>query len=152
MKLKTLFKSAVASNADFLYLKFSTGKDFDVELVERPGKCLPESALILFIEEIREIAREANRGFDLNYGILEGSVEAVNKTIVTVVRSKKLGNKIVDFNAMRYVDLEAIGETLIHMGLVLIALGTRGGGLSWLLYSFPIFSILIRNGFRPLLM
>lgn len=119
-------------------------------VLEQPGLWMNSEELKLLVESLREVVTRLKIG-DLDYGFLQGSKEALDRSILTIIYDKK-NNKPFAFNALAVMPCELRGKTVpvIHLGLVVIDPTYRSKGLSWILYGLTTFLLFLKNKFQPI--
>lgn len=119
-----------------------------VRTVERPGRVLSSAALADLVQDLRCVARQAAPG-ELAYGVLGGDRGRLDSCVVTVVYRKR---EPVAFNILSILDADLRGHPVevLHLGLVMVAPGARGGGLSSTLYGLTCLLLFIAGQGRPL--
>ncbi len=134
-----------------LHLRFNAGRDYDVEIIERPGRILEQQEARALVDSCKGIVRACLNGEDLDYGLFSPDGEAWSRTVITLVRQRGSG-KAVAFNAMPLLPVKRAGheDHVLHLGLVMVDPDERGEGLSWILYGLTCFVLFIRGGLRPL--
>jgi hypothetical protein len=132
-----------------LNLSLPAAPGFVARVIERPGLWMPLAARDALMAEMRALAFRATPGGGLNYGVLSGATDQLDRVILTLVRDQK--GQLVAFNALSVMDL-TLGRSpvqVLHLGLVLIDPGARARGLTWVLYGLTCFLLLVRGGLRP---
>src|SRR5262249_11979574 len=108
-----------------------------------------ESARI--VDDLRTIARATVPGKTLDYGVLTGARERLERAILTVLYDSK-SRQPVAFNALSVMDVTLHGRAaeVIHLGLVMVDRSLRSHGLSWVLYGLTCLVLFVRRQLRPL--
>ena len=140
-----------ALRGDFLRLRFRPDRSHIVEIIERPGLWLERSALEDLVIACRGVVAACLGGRQLDYGLFAPGGAAWDRSVITVVRRAGDG-KAIAFNAMPLLPVARGGQAahVLHLGLVMVDPGERGGGLSWILYGLTCFALFVRGGLRPL--
>lgn len=140
-----------ALTQDYLDLNLRPTSDVTARIVERPGLWMSQQEVDALLGDLRQIARTTLPDGDLNYGILTGDRDRLDKTIVTILHDRKTQSPVA-FNALAImdVDLHAKPAEVLHMGLVMIDPGVRSRGFSWVLYGLTCLVLFFRNQMRPL--
>lgn len=135
----------------FLSRRLPLGRGLVGWVIERPGKQLDADGQVKLLEDLRAVANSTLKGEPLDYGVFDSESNALDRSIITVIYDKR-ENRAVAFNAMPIIDLEIQNKPVevIHLGLVMVDPGIRGGGLSSMLYGFACAMLLIRRKFRPI--
>ena len=134
----------------YLDLTLRVGSDVTSRIVERPGSWMSGPELAGLVADLRAVARRTLNDADLGYGILTGTPDRVEKSVVTILYDRK--NTPIAFNALAIMDVTLHGRRteVLHMGLVMIAPDVRSQGLSWVLYGLTCLVLFLRNQMRPL--
>jgi hypothetical protein len=135
----------------YIDFKFATGRNrFDVHIVERPGLWMNDGQKAELVRQLRSVVAKLNRG-DLNYGVVTGTQEALERTIVTLITDRETGNAVA-FNALSVMPCEISGQTVdvYHLGLVVVDPNCRAKGFSWTLYGLTTFLLFFRNRLCPI--
>jgi len=135
----------------YLHLRFRSGRDHAVEIVERPALSLSPAELDALVSACRMVVAACLDGRQLDYGLFAPDGSAWERSVVTLVRRTRDGAPIA-FNAMPLLRVErggAPGEVL-HLGLVMVDPAEQSAGLSWILYGLTCFALFVRRGLRPL--
>ena len=140
-----------ALRGDFLRLRFRPDRSHIVEIIERPGLWLERSALDDLVDACRSVVAACLGGRQLDYGLFGPGGAAWDRSVITLVRRAADG-KAIAFNAMPMLPVTRGGQAahVLHLGLVMVDPGERGGGLSWILYGLTCFALFVRGGLRPL--
>ena len=139
---------ALASS--YLDLRFHPSRTLEVRIVGRPGLWMPAAELDRLIAACGEVVA-AWLPAPLDYGLFGADPAARERTVVTLVTNRASGRPIA-FNALPLIPASLGGERIevLHLGLVMIDPGHRGGGLSWILYGLTCFLLFWRRQLRPL--
>lgn len=140
-----------ALTQDYLDLRLRPGTDVTARIVERPGLWMRPEAKTALLADLRAIARRTLPDGDLDYGILTGDQDRLEKSIVTILHDRRTGAPVA-FNALAVMDVELHGKPaeVLHMGLVMVDPGVRSQGFSWVLYGLTCLVLFFRNQMRPL--
>lgn len=138
---------------DYLNISLRPTSDVTARIVERPGLWMTDAERESLLGDLRTIARSTLPEGELDYGILTGDGDRLDKSIVTILYDRKTQAPIA-FNALAAmnVDLHAKPAEVLHMGLVMIVPGVRSQGFSWVLYGLTCLILFMRNQMRPLWM
>lgn len=125
-------------------------KSIYTRVLEQPGLWMPADELQKLVESLQEVVTRLNIG-GLDYGVVQGSKEALDRSILTVIYDRK-NDKPFAFNALAVMPCELRGKSInvIHLGLVVIDPSYRSKGLSWILYGLTTFLLFLKNKFQPL--
>ncbi|HWU94899.1 MAG TPA: hypothetical protein VN029_04830, partial [Sphingomonas sp.] len=135
----------------YLHLRFRSGRDFAVEIVERPALALAPAELAILEHACRTVVAACLDGRALDYGLFAPDGSAWERSVVTLVR--RAGDRQpIAFNAMPLLEVRRGGATseILHLGLVMVDPAERSAGLSWILYGLTCFALFVRRGLRPL--
>lgn len=140
-----------ALTQDYLDLSLRPNAEVTARIVERPGLWMQPEDRNRLLADLRTIARRSLPGGSLDYGILTGEQDRLEKSIITILHDRKSGAPVA-FNALAIMDvqLHAKPTQVLHMGLVLVDPGVRSQGLSWVLYGLTCLVLFFRNQMRPL--
>jgi hypothetical protein len=140
-----------ALTQSYLDLTLRINAEVTSRIVERPGRWMPDPEIGKLLTELRSVAQRTLSMGDLEYGILTGTPDRLEKSIVTILYDRKSGNPIA-FNALAVMDVSLHGKPteVLHMGLVMIDPDVRSHGFSWVLYGFTCLVLFFRNQMRPL--
>ena len=140
-----------ALTQDYLDLTMRTGSSVVARIVERPGAWMSEPDINQLVADVRAVARSTLPEGQLEYGILTGDRQRLERSIVTVLYNKTT-NKPMAFNALAAMDTSLHGRPagVLHLGLVMIDPGVRSQGFSWVLYGLTCLVLFFRNQLRPL--
>jgi hypothetical protein len=124
-------------------------KKYYTRVIERPGLWMTETELKELVEDLREVVLSISIG-GLEYGIVQGSKEALDQAVLTVIYSKK-DNRPFAFNALTMMNCLIRGQQsmVLHLGLVVVDPNSRERGLSWILYGLTTFLLFFKNRFKP---
>ena len=122
------------------------GNGARARIVERPGTVLDDAALASLVADIQAVARACIPDGSLDYGVLDGTSDALDRAIVTLIHDAN--GRPIAFNALALVETDI--APVVHLGLVMIDPKVRSGGLSWALYGLTCFLLFARAGFRPI--
>jgi hypothetical protein len=119
-------------------------------VLERPGLWMSQTELEQLVEDLRAVVSTLNIP-DLEYGIVTGKKEALDKAVITLIYEGKTKRPIA-FNALSIMDCTLRGKhnPVVHLGLVVIDPSVRAKGLSWILYGLTTFLLFFKNRFKPL--
>ena len=136
---------------DYLDQTIRTDRAVTTRIVERPGLWMQPSELDALIGELRTVARAALPTGSLDYGVLTGDRERLEKAVVTILYDRT-STRPIAFNALSVMDMTLHGRPVevLHMGLVMVDPNARSQGLSWILYGFTCLVLFFRNQMRPL--
>ena len=129
-------------------------RGLDATVRGAPGRRLERDRMAAMVREMRELA-ERVAGGALDYGIFEPRVghrtHALDHSVIALVRDRE--KRLVGFNVMPVLQLDWFGRSreVLHLGLVIVDPGSRGKGLTSLLYGLACVVVFARNGLRPLL-
>jgi hypothetical protein len=123
---------------------------FDVRIVERPGRWLPRPALDALLADLRTVVARDVRGGGLSYGVVSGSKEHLDNSVITVIYEKGTRRPIA-FNALAILSVTLRGrqEDVLHLGLAMVDPAFRGLGFSWALYGLTVMLMFFRRQLRP---
>ena len=141
------WKSVFRTHMDF---KIQTGEDFETQIVERPGRWMPQDELTTLSDSLAQIASHTLPRGGLTYGVFSGDPQNMKDVIITLVRRRADG-KPVAFNALALMEVD-LGEeqvTVLHLGLVMVDPNEQSRGLSWVLYGLTCMLFFFRSQFRP---
>lgn len=140
-----------ALTQDYLDLSLRPNSEVMARIVERPGLRMKPEDRDRLLTDLRTIARRTLADGDLDYGILTGSQDRLEKSIVTILHDRRTGAPVA-FNALAIMDvrLHAKPAEVLHMGLVMVDPGVRSQGFSWVLYGLTCLVLFFRNQMRPL--
>jgi hypothetical protein len=140
-----------ALTQNYLDLTLRVSADVTSRIVERPGRWMPDPEIAKLLTDLRSVARRTLSKGDLEYGILTGTPDRIEKSIVTILYDRKSGTPIA-FNALAVMDVSLHGKPteVLHMGLVMIDPEVRNYGFSWVLYGLTCLVLFFRNQMRPL--
>ena len=140
-----------ALTQDYLDLTVRASTMASARIVERPGKWMPEQDIARLLADVRKIAERTLPDGNLEYGILMGDRDHLERSVVTVLYDRT-SKEPVAFNALAIMDTTLHGEpaTVLHMGLVMVDPGVRSQGFSWILYGLTCIVLFVRNQLRPL--
>lgn len=135
----------------YLDLTFRINADVSSRIIERPGRWMPEPQIAQLLADLRTVARRTLNQGDLQYGILAGSPERLDHSIVTILYDRRRHAPIA-FNALAVMEVPLHGRPcqVLHMGLVMIDPQVRSQGFSWVLYGLTCLVLFARNQMRPL--
>ncbi len=135
----------------YLNLTVPAGRGLTLRVVEKPGSALPPDQLSALIADLRHVARAVLPDGDLEYGILGGDPERLEKTVVTLIYDARSGRPVA-FNALALMDGQLAGHKIeiLHLGLVMVDPALHGRGLSELLYGLTCVFLFLRRQCRPL--
>ncbi|MEM8793969.1 MAG: hypothetical protein AAGE61_00270 [Pseudomonadota bacterium] len=131
-------------------LRFNTSDGFETRILERPALWMDEEDLAALRKDLIDVASKTIARGALTYGVFSEDQEALERTVITLVRDRETGQPIA-FNALAVMEVEYGQEpkTVLHLGLVMVDPNVRSRGLSWVLYGLTCILIFVRNGFRP---
>ncbi len=134
-----------------LSLSFRPSREYRVWIVERPGTSLNAPALERLKQDCDTVVRACLAGQSLDYGLFADDGAAWDRSIITLV-TRIADGRPVAFNAMPQLEVirAGAGESVLHLGLVMVDPAERSGGLSWILYGLTCFALFLRQGLRPL--
>lgn len=137
-------------NQAYLNLNLDSGKETYTRIIERPGRWMTPDEVSILLKDLRFVIEKLGLGA-LNYGVVEGKPEALDRAILTVLYDKKTGLPFA-FNALSYINCYLKGQTqqVVHLGLIAVDPSHRAQGFSWILYGLTTFLIFFRNRFKPL--
>ncbi|PCD04800.1 hypothetical protein COC42_08470 [Sphingomonas spermidinifaciens] len=140
-----------AFTGTYLLLRFRSGREHVVEIVERPARTLPSAEFKKLQQACRTVVAACLDGRQLDYGLFAPDGSAWERSVVTLVRRAADGCPIA-FNAMPLLSVRRGGlpDEVLHLGLVMVDPAERSGGLSWILYGLTCFALFVRRGLRPL--
>jgi len=135
----------------YLHLRFRSGRDYAVEVVERPALALAPRELDALKQACRAVVAACLDGRQLDYGLFTPDGSAWERSVVTLVRRVDDGRPIA-FNAMPLLRVRrgGVAGEVLHLGLVMVDPAERSAGLSWILYGLTCFALFVRRGLRPL--
>lgn len=136
---------------DHLDLSFRAGAGIVVTIAERPGTWMAPDKLARLVDDCRSVAASGLGGETLDYGIFANDRQALDHTVITLVRDRATGAPIA-FNALPLLPVEIGGQStdVLHLGLVMIHPDARSRGLSWILYGLTCFLLFFRRQMRSL--
>lgn len=140
-----------ALTQDYLDLRLRPTAEITARIIERPGLWMSADDRDRLLADLRTIARRTVTDGDLDYGILTGRKDRLDKSIVTILHDRKTGAPVA-FNALAVMDvqLHAKPAEVLHMGLVMVDPNVRSQGFSWVLYGLTCLVLFFRNQMRPL--
>jgi hypothetical protein len=111
---------------------------------------MSEHEIARLLADARRVAQRTLPEGTLDYGILTGERDRLDRSVVTVLFGQ--GGQAVAFNAMTIMDATLHGRPaqVLHMGLVMVDPGVRSQGFSWILYGLTCLVLFARNQLRPL--
>lgn len=140
-----------ALTQDYLDVELRVASNISARIIERPGVWMSPDAAASVVADLRAIAGAAVPGGTLDYGVLTGSQERLERTVLTVLYERPT-NRPVAFNALAVMDLTLHGRDaeVVHLGLVMVDPSLRSHGLSWVLYGLTCLVLFVRRQLRPL--
>lgn len=135
----------------YIDFKFITDKNrFKVWIVEKPGLWMAQDEQVELVKNLRTVVSKLGKG-DFDYGIVQGTKEALERTIVTLITDAKTGDPVA-FNALAVMPCEVSGQIVdvYHLGLVVVDPNCRAKGFSWTLYGLTTFLLFFRNRLCPI--
>lgn len=140
-----------ALTQDFLDVELPVARHIKAHIIERPGLWMDADALAKIVEDLRTIASATVPGETLDYGVLTGAPERLQRAILTVLYDRST-RRPVAFNALSVMDVTLHGREaeVVHLGLVMVDPGQRSHGLSWVLYGLTCLILFVRRQLRPL--
>jgi hypothetical protein len=134
----------------YLDLRFRPSPAVEVRIVERPGLWMAPAHLERLIADCARVVA-CSLPAPLDYGLFGSDSAARERSVVTLVTDRSTGEPIA-FNALPLIPATLGGEEIevVHLGLVMVDPGHRGGGLSWILYGLTCFLLFWRRQLRPL--
>jgi hypothetical protein len=142
------YKALTQTHLD-LTLRISA--DVTSRILERPGRWMPGHEITRLLADLRSVARRTLSQGDLDYGILTGAPERLDRSIVTILYDRRRAEPVA-FNALAVMDVTLHGRPteVLHMGLVMVDPEVRSQGFSWVLYGLTCLVLFFRNQMRPL--
>ena len=139
-----------ALTQDYLDLTVRGGPALSARIIERPGQWMPGHDITQLLADVRRVAERTLPGATLEYGILTGERDRLERSVVTVLYDAS--RQPVAFNALAIMDTTLHGRPaeVVHMGLVMVDPGVRSHGFSWILYGLTCLVLFARNQLRPL--
>jgi hypothetical protein len=136
---------------EHLDLTLNSSADIRTRVVDRPGLWMAPDELAKLVEDVRTVARATLPEGALGYGVLGGDPERLKASVITVLYDRKSGAPVA-FNALAWLPVTLRGRRthVLHLGLVMVDPAARNRGMSWLLYGFTCFILLLRHGARPI--
>lgn len=127
-----------------------SGANYDVRIIERPGRWMTAPVLDALSQDLRQIAAGTLEVGSLTYGVFSGDTSRMSDVIITLVRRRGDGKPIA-FNALTIMTLDTKPQPIdvLHLGLVMVDPAERSKNLSWVLYGLTCFLIFFRRQFRP---
>lgn len=141
-----------ALSQEYLSTELRVAPGIRARIVERPGYSMAPEACAQIISDVRSIAaRTLPDDEPLDYGILTGTRDRLENSILTILYDEASGEPVA-FNALAVMDVQLHGRPVevVHLGLVMIAPGTRNRGFSWALYGLTCIFLLARRQLRPM--
>jgi hypothetical protein len=140
-----------ALTQDYLDVELRVASNISARIIERPGAWMSPDASAAIVSDLRSIARATVPGGTLDYGILTGSQDRLDHTILTVLYERTT-KRPVAFNALAAMDVTLHGRPaeVVHLGLVMVDPSLRSHGLSWVLYGLTCLVLFVRRQLRPL--
>lgn len=140
-----------AFSGKYLLLRFTAGRQYRVEIAERPTSILSPIDLAALQAACRDVVASCLDGRQLDYGLFAPDGTAWDRSVVTLVR-RAGDSRPIAFNAMPLLRVQRGGlpDDVLHLGLVMVDPAERSGGLSWILYGLTCFALFVRRGLRPL--
>lgn len=145
-----MFRQILGSFARrYMDVAITSRRDFDVRIIERPGRWMTDADLAQLSGQLRTVAAQTLAVGSLTYGVFSGQAERMEQVIITLV-TRKDGTPIA-FNALAVMNVELAGRRreVLHLGLVMVDPSERSRRLSWVLYGLTCFLIFFRRQFRP---
>lgn len=135
---------------DHMDLTLHSPPGLTVRIVERPGLWMSRDELTALNAHLFAVAEQTLDGRALEYGVFSGQAEALSDKILTLVSDAD--GRPIAFNALTVmqVDIPPRPETVLHLGLVMVAPQARSAGLSWVLYGLTCFLLIARNRLHPI--
>lgn len=120
-------------------------------IVERPGLWMAPAETDRLVADLRSVARHTISGGTLDYGVLTGEAEKLQRCVLTILYDRET-RRAVACNALALMDVALHGRCteVVHLGLVMIDPAMRRRGLSWVLYGFSCLVLFVRGQLRPL--
>jgi hypothetical protein len=112
---------------------------------------MKEGDLKNLVTSLRDLVEVSINDGNLDYGVLTGKKEILDRVILTVITDKKT-DKVIAFNCLSYMPC-TLGHqkiNVIHLGLIVVHPEVRLGGISWILYGLTTTLLYIRNRFQPI--
>lgn len=132
-------------------IEITTVRGVSLRIFERPGLWMEERARQDLLAELRDVATRATGGLPLEYGVLSGSRERWDRTILSVLREVATG-RAIGFSAMSLLDVTVGGRSreVLHLGLLVVDPEYRGWGFSRLVCGTSCLLAFLRRGPRSL--
>ena len=138
-------------SARYLDVELSVANNQRARVVECPGLWMSPDELQDLVEDLRTVAASSLEGGALEYGVLTGNSDCLDRAVLTVLYEGG-ANRPVAFNALSLITLDVRGvqEDLLHMGLVMVDPDFRSKRLSWVLYGLSVMLTFFHRQLRPL--
>lgn len=132
-------------------IEVTTVRGLSLRILERPGLWMEKRARQELLAELREVATRATGGRSLDYGVLSGSREGWDRTILSVLREVATG-RAIGFSAMSLLDVTVRDRSreVLHLGLLVVDPEHRGWGFSRLVCGTSCLLAFLRRGPRSL--
>lgn len=146
-----MLKAIRALRQDFIDLELLVARGASARIVERPGCWMDAKALGQLVTDIRTVAAKTVPNETLDYGVLTGSTDRLENSILTIIYDSETKQPVA-FNALVAMDVDIHGtaETVMHLGLVMVDQDVRSKGFSWALYGLTCLLLFVRGQMRPL--
>lgn len=140
-----------ALSQDYLDVTINAAPGVTARIVQRPGRWMRPEDRAKLVADLRGIAEATVSGGALDYGVLTGAPERLDRAIVTILSDTATGQPIA-FNALSVMDVTLHGRSaeVLHLGLVMVRRGVRSQGFSWVLYGLTCLLLFARQQLRPL--
>ncbi len=127
-----------------------SGPDYQVRIIERPGRWMATDDLGSVSRDLRQVAARTLDHGSLTYGVFSGDSENLEDVIITLVRRRD--GMPIAFNALTVMNVDTAPRPMdvLHLGLVMVDPDERSKNLSWVLYGLTCFLIFFRRQFRPI--
>jgi hypothetical protein len=106
-----------ALTQDYLDLTVRASSAAGARIIERPGKWMPEQEIARLLADLRKVARRTLPSGELDYGILTGDRDRLERSVVTLLYDRA-SKEPVAFNALAIMDTTLHGKPaeVVHMG------------------------------------
>ena len=137
-------------SGSYLDLAWPLRKDVRIRVVERPGRWMEPRALDAIVTDLRRIATAVVPNGPLDYGVLTGRRDALERAVITLLYDKATDFPVA-FNALALLDVSLRGRPteVVHLGLVMVSPSLRSRGMSAVLYGLTCILLFARRQLRP---
>lgn len=135
----------------YLDIELTRLRNLRIRIVERPGIWMAPEERGRLIDDLNAVVAATVPHGVLDYGVLTGDKQRLDKAILTVIYDGDTGRPVA-FNALSIltVTLRAREEEVVHLGLAMVDPNFRSKGLSWVLYGLTIMLIFSHRQLRCL--